>query len=201
MLLLLSFVPTEFTLLDHKFRKVDITSKIKEVFLNKKTCKADSLCKDSIKTPHISIDSLLALTLNLNLDSILEQEKNDLRISSFSGSSVILPRFFKALKCVRDSSSKTRVAYFGDSMIEGDLISQSLRNDMQNTMGGSGVGFVPATSIVSQFRRSIKHDFSNDWKGYSIQKNKELKNYAPSGYVFNPKIISHVELKDTITKT
>jgi len=200
MLLLLSFVPTEFTLLDHKFRKVDITEQLKEVFLSKKTSPGDSLFKDSIKAPHISVDSLLALSLNINLDSILEQEKSDLRISSFSGSSVILPKFFKALKSVRDSSSKTRVAYFGDSMIEGDLISQPLRNDMQNTMGGWGVGFVPATSIVSQFRRSIKHEFSNDWKVYSIQKNKELKNYALSGFVFNPKTITSAELKDTISK-
>ena len=196
-LLLLSFVPTEFTLLDHKFRKVDVTAQLKEIFLPKDS---KLISKDTLKVPHLYIDSLLALTLNLNLDSILEQEKNDLRISSFATNTILFSKFFHALRSVRDSSSRTRVAYFGDSMIEGDLISQSLRNELQNKVGGRGVGFVPITSIVSQFRRTIKHDFSDDWKCFSIQKNKESKNYAPSGFVFNPRILTSIEIKDTITK-
>jgi len=199
-MLLLSFVPTEFSLLNHNFRKVDITTQLKEVFFHKEVGKkVDLQSEDTIKVPHISVDSLLALTLKINLDSILEQEKNDLRISSFSDNSILFSRFFPALRSVRDSSSKTRIAYFGDSMIEGDLISQPLRNELQNRMGGWGVGFVPITSIVSQFRRSIKHEFSNDWKAYSIQKGKELKNFALSGFVFNPVVLTHNELKDTVT--
>jgi hypothetical protein len=40
---------------------------------------------------------------------------------------------------------KIRIAYFGDSMIEGDLLTQTLRKLLQKEFGGYGVGFFPFT--------------------------------------------------------
>jgi hypothetical protein len=76
--------------------------------------------------------------------------------------------FFNALSNLGKTRKKVRVAYFGDSMIEGDLITQDLRNLFQNRFGGEGVGFMPVTSIVAGFRQSIFHTFSPDWKEYNL---------------------------------
>ena len=54
--------------------------------------------------------------------------------------------FFAALNQIKQQKRKVRVAYFGDSVIEGDLVTSSLRNDLQELFGGKGVGFVPLTS-------------------------------------------------------
>ncbi|SHN42961.1 hypothetical protein [Chitinophaga sp. CF418] len=64
---------------------------------------------------------------------------------------------------------KVRIAYFGDSMIEGDLITEDLRDSLQYLFGGEGVGFVPVTSVVAGFRTTITHTFSKDWKDYSYK--------------------------------
>src|SRR5262245_44146680 len=59
---------------------------------------------------------------------------------------------------------KVRIAYFGDSMIEGDLLTQTLRKLLQQSFGGSGVGFVPITSQVSKFRQSVMDNYSGGWQ-------------------------------------
>lgn len=59
-----------------------------------------------------------------------------------------------------------RIAYFGDSFIEADILTADLREMLQQKYGGSGVGFVPITSIVSGFRPTVKHVFSG-WESHS----------------------------------
>lgn len=81
-----------------------------------------------------------------------------------------LSHFLSALHRVRTQQDKVRVAYFGDSMIEGDLITQSLRNHLQEIFGGEGVGFVPIYSQNPYFRKSIRHDVSSDWEDYNFMK-------------------------------
>ncbi|WP_341838275.1 hypothetical protein WJU16_10535 [Chitinophaga pollutisoli] len=84
--------------------------------------------------------------------------------------------FMEALRQLRTGSrKKVRIAYFGDSMIEGDLITMDLRDSLQSYFGGEGVGFVPATSVVSGFRTTITHSFSPNWTDY------HFKNSPPAG--------------------
>jgi hypothetical protein len=87
-----------------------------------------------------------------------------------SGQQFALSDFFqKLLELKKKKRKKIRIAYFGDSMIEGDLITQELRDEMQDYFGGSGVGFVPLTSIVAGFRRTVGHSFSDDWTDVSFK--------------------------------
>lgn len=79
-----------------------------------------------------------------------------------------LAHFFKALK----TKKKVRVAYYGDSQIEGDLITKELREKFQDNFGGEGVGFVGITSITAGFRQTITHTFSNNWKYVSMVNTK-----------------------------
>lgn len=82
---------------------------------------------------------------------------------------------------------KVRIAYFGDSMIEGDLITEDLRDSLQHLFGGEGVGFVPVTSVVAGFRTTITHTFSKDWKDYSYKQLPPSNLYLGiSGHTFMP---------------
>ncbi|MFZ9387911.1 MAG: hypothetical protein ACO25B_08515 [Chitinophagaceae bacterium] len=78
---------------------------------------------------------------------------------------------------------KIRIAYFGDSMIEGDLMTQTVRKMLQQTFGGSGVGFVPITSQVSKFRQSVVHDYSGGWQDDNFKTGKSGRLYF-SGHLF-----------------
>ena len=101
-----------------------------------------------------------------------------------------LTHFFQALNEVKKQKKKVRIAYFGDSMIEGDLISQDLRTAMQDVFGGNGVGFVPVTSIVAGFRKSVTHSFGN-WTTFNLLDTVPAHhNLGISGYSFIPKTVT-----------
>ncbi len=79
-----------------------------------------------------------------------------------------LNAFFLAIDSIRMGGS-VRIAWYGDSFVEGDILVGDLRDTLQSVWGGSGVGFVPITSEVAQFKRTIKHNFKG-WTSYSIVK-------------------------------
>jgi len=83
-----------------------------------------------------------------------------------------LKYFFEALD--RSSSEKVRIAHYGDSIIWGDVITENLRNDFQNKFGGHGIGFVSACTDDLSARKTIFHEFSDDWEWGSVfTKNRE----------------------------
>jgi lysophospholipase L1-like esterase len=86
-------------------------------------------------------------------------------IENYSSDEKTLKYFYKALQNV--SKNQVRIAFFGDSFIEGDIISASLRDTLQNVFGGEGVGIVPLASETAGFRKSIKHTYSH-WDTYSL---------------------------------
>ncbi len=97
-----------------------------------------------------------------------------------------LDRFFEALKNIKQKR-KVRIAWFGDSMVEGDLITQDLRYLLQKKFGGSGVGIVPLTSITAGFRQTIRHTFSENWSNKNLlEPLKPDDLLGITGYVFNP---------------
>jgi len=68
--------------------------------------------------------------------------------------------FYQALASARQLGRPVRIAYYGDSFIEGDIFSQDLREMLQDQFGGSGVGWVDCASQVHGFRQSVVHNFS-----------------------------------------
>ncbi|MFM2223977.1 MAG: hypothetical protein RJA07_179 [Bacteroidota bacterium] len=83
--------------------------------------------------------------------------------------------FIDKLKNIKKKKRKVRIAWFGDSMVEGDLFVQDLREALQNQFGGNGVGFVPITSVTGNFRQTIWTENSNNWQTISVLKNAEHK--------------------------
>ncbi|MET0393535.1 MAG: hypothetical protein ABW019_10360 [Chitinophagaceae bacterium] len=79
---------------------------------------------------------------------------------------------------------KIRIAYFGDSMIEGDLLTQTLRELLQQLFGGQGVGFVPVTSPVAKFRQTVSTDYSDSWADDNFKEGKNPRLFL-SGHSFH----------------
>ena len=96
-----------------------------------------------------------------------------------------LARFFTAVDSIRHGQT-VRVAWYGDSFVEGDILLGDLRDTLQTLWGGQGVGFVPVTSEVAQFKRTLKHQFQG-WTTYSVVKKLENRPvYGINGYAYQP---------------
>ena len=101
----------------------------------------------------------------------------------YKSDSAVLPQFLEKLQKLKDGQKiKIRIAYFGDSMIEGDLLTQTLRKLLQSEYGGSGVGFVPISSNVAGFRQTVTSSASG-WDDTSF-KTKGSKNLYFSGHIY-----------------
>ena len=68
--------------------------------------------------------------------------------------------------------SLVRIAVFGDSFIEADILTADMRESLQEQFGGKGTGFVPFASPLTRYRSTIKHTHSG-WKSYNIMQKKK----------------------------
>jgi hypothetical protein len=112
-----------------------------------------------------------------------EFEGNSL-FRDYSPEGTSLQKFFTVLNEIKSGEAKGRIAFFGDSFIEGDIFCADMRNSLQDIFGGNGVGFVPITSEVAQYRITIGHTFSG-FQSYSVIKKETRKEpYGAGGYCF-----------------
>ena len=103
-------------------------------------------------------------------------------IEDYSLGHIGLQRFFAALKNRRELNRPVRVAFLGDSFIEGDIMVADFRSGMQKEFGGRGVGFVPVTSVAAQFRPTVEQRASG-WTTWSMLTDHE-HGYTLSGMMF-----------------
>jgi hypothetical protein len=66
----------------------------------------------------------------------------------------------------------------GDSFVEGDILTADLRELLQDTFSGGGVGFVPVASPLTGFRQTVK-TISKGWTPYNIMQRRTV----PEPYV------------------
>ncbi|MDR2221203.1 MAG: hypothetical protein LBE34_00540 [Flavobacteriaceae bacterium] len=123
-------------------------------------------------------------------DKVLSTEAAD----AFEGM-VYLESFFARLyEYEQQHNGRVRIAYYGDSMTDGDMIVQDLRKNYQTKYGGSGVGYVPINSESSQSRGSVVHRYSKNWKNQSyVNVKRPSKPFGVSGQV--------AFVKDTVSNT
>lgn len=75
--------------------------------------------------------------------------------------------FYEALLSHRDTLPRpVRIAYFGDSFIEGDILTSDLRSLLQQHFGGCGTGFVDITSPINGFRPTVIHSYGG-WESHA----------------------------------
>lgn len=105
-----------------------------------------------------------------------------------------LEHFFMSLDSLKKTKKKIRIAHFGDSMIEGDLITSSLREEFQKEFGGSGVGLVSASPNNPSFRQTLGQEFSANWETLNAKDGKARSDIGISGYTSLTSATSWVKL-------
>ena len=104
---------------------------------------------DSTNSKGVTTDTLTPLELSS-------------RLMDYSEGQSALRRLRAALREGRSRS--VRIAFVGDSFIEGDILVAPFRQALQQRYGGKGVGYVPLTSPVARFRQSIQQRFEGAWR-------------------------------------
>jgi hypothetical protein len=183
---LLSRLP-RFTIGKFQFREIDLLASVRQ----------DPDPEPEYLTPLSETE-----TAALKLDSVAQEIQTSCKpgitcVEDFSKDSTGLDNFLRALSKLKKKGRPVRIAFYGDSFIEGDIFCGGVRDTLQSIFGGRGVGFVPITSGVTGFRNTIKHEFDN-WDTYSIIKadsssiNIEM---GPAGYCFKPRKENWVEYR------
>jgi hypothetical protein len=87
-------------------------------------------------------------------------------IEDFSDSTARgMTAFYRALEQVKNRP--VRIAYFGDSFIEADILTADLREMLQKRYGGGGAGWVDIVSATYGFRPTVRHAFEG-WESHSV---------------------------------
>jgi lysophospholipase L1-like esterase len=80
-------------------------------------------------------------------------------------------RFFQSLQQAQKDSTTVHVIHYGDSQLEEDRISSTIREDLQNEFGGNGPGLLPAVMHIPS--QSTSQWNNGDMKRYIIFGPKE----------------------------
>jgi lysophospholipase L1-like esterase len=129
-----------------------------------------------------------------------EQYNNNNCIIGFnSKDEVVLDKFQnKLLALSQNKKVKIRIAWFGDSVIEGDLVTQQLRELFYNYFkSNSGVGFLPINTVSSKFRITGTINSYGSYETNSFMKNPN--DLYLSGYSYNSRAIEFT-VKDRVKK-
>jgi hypothetical protein len=191
-LLILSWVPN-FTINEIEFKKIDFLSAIRP---DEKKIETIAELTDTAKQITAGIEDSIIVKQDSIVQEIQETCPPGLTcIEDYSHDSTALKHFVEALNVTEKSGKPVRIAFYGDSFIEGDVVCGSFRDSLQSIFGGEGVGFVPITSNVAGFRNTIKHNFKN-WRTVSlIGKKDTTAKIGPAGYSFIPLENNWVEYK------
>lgn len=104
-------------------------------------------------------------------------------------SSAGLTRFVAALDALQARRRRTvRIAWFGDSQIEADLVTEDVRDSLQHLFGGHGPGFVPIASVAAGSRTTVVQSFSGDWTDRHLLTRGPGARPGLSGHVFLPRV-------------
>ncbi|GAB6281922.1 MAG: hypothetical protein STSR0008_06660 [Ignavibacterium sp.] len=212
-LVLMSFIPKDLKILGYQIKPIDLFIDIKPDSLldnsnlfNKIFNKKESNQFDLSKANYTFASFIPVVTDNSKIN-IKDQEKNENEINSglyeylsnvvgISGNVSNLKYFFDALK--ETKTKQVRVADYGDSGNEGDLITADIRQKFQEKFGGKGVGMLSITSQDITFRTTTKHSFSDNWKTVSVLTGKEGNiPFGINGFVSIPQGISWVKYEAT----
>jgi len=218
MLLALSYLPSDLKILGYDIKSVDLLMDIKpdslldyssiqqktgivlsKEILSSKTVVNQGINKSAIYSS-VSLNLLqdLIKSLNEEIGATSESFQNgpQIRDVPISGNVSQMSYFFNAVK--NSKTTKIRIAHYGDSGIEGDLITADVRNSLQKQFGGNGVGMLAITSQDIMFRSTTRQTFSNNWSTYNVVVgNPEHLPLGMNGFVSVPNGPAWVKYKTT----
>jgi len=177
-------------------------------FIGFKQVLPNKIFSDSkIDSKNVLIDSMLLESvandsLSLENDSIAQAEQEEAQqeivfentegiefpsetFENYKGYQYLVSFYEKLYQLEQNPQSKVRIAYYGDSMTDGDLIVQDVRTNYQERFGGNGVGFVSITSESAASRGSVKSVYSKNWKTQSyLNVKRPISPFGVNGHVF-----------------
>lgn len=178
LLFIISFIKVDYQIGDFRIHTVDLLYDIKadepeeEILLDGEDYHSSGR-KDNLKA---GLDISVIIE---KLNEILESKKDNLTYNSplpaqgvktpITGNIKQLSYFFDALKNAK--SKGVRIAHYGDSAIEGDLITADIREGLQSRFGGNGVGWLGIVTQDITFRTTTKHSFSDNWETAALYSN------------------------------
>lgn len=173
-LFIISFIPVNYEIAGINIRQIDIFSDIKTEPDNG-TINQNIQFEYSTK-PQIlkaEFNPLASLNTFYNLlfpgnDNLIPAAAQGVK-TPIIGNTKQLSYFFDALK--NSKTKPVRIAHYGDSAIEGDLITADIREELQKRFGGNGVGWLGIISQDITFRTTTKHSFSDNWESAALYTN------------------------------
>lgn len=178
-LALMYFLPG-FSVREHVMRRVDLLSDVRMP-------KAVEEEPDSLLPPPPRVKPAFVDTCRAGMTCIEDYSDSTLRG---------MTPFYRALDELARHPRHVRIAVFGDSFIEADILTADLRNLLQSRYGGCGVGFVTITSMTNGFRPTVHHSFGG-WQSHSITDSTyfDRRKQGISGHYFIPRPGAYVELR------
>lgn len=197
---ILYYVPDQVARISLK--RVDLLSDLREkpgevpldslaqIWLEGDTLAVDSAALQQQAIEKAGIDSA-ALALRDSLYNLVyavpEADTLGARIEDYSVGHIGLHHFYTALRNRETLGRPVRIAFLGDSFIEGDILVADFRVEMQRRFGGRGVGFIPITSIAAQYRPTVKTS-AEGWKTHSILSEQDSLPFTLSCMTFEPTV-------------
>lgn len=173
-LYLISFIPVNYDIAGINIRQIDIFSDIKFQQENQElNNNIDNRVFEKRDFLAAQINPIAALNNLFDFLNPVNESSVTVPVQGVKtpliGNTKQLSYFFDALK---NSKSKTvRIAHYGDSAIEGDLITSDIREELQKRFGGNGVGWLGIISQDITFRTTTKHSFSDNWESAALYTN------------------------------
>lgn len=105
--------------------------------------------------------------------------------NDFSASESPFIRIANKINVLKISKEIFRIAFLGDSFIEGDIFTEGIRSSLQSMYSGHGVGLLPMAYPISGFRNSVRIQ-SSGWNIKSIINDTKNPRFTISGEYYVP---------------
>jgi len=165
-LYLISYIPVNYEIAGINIKQIDLFSDIK--LENENGVLDNTVYEQNFKQDIVASEiNPLAYLIRL-FDNSFSFAAQGVK-TPIIGNTKQLSYFFDALK--ESKTKPVRIAHYGDSAIEGDLITADIREELQKRFGGNGVGWLGIVSQDIMFRTTTKHSFSDNWDSAALYTN------------------------------
>jgi lysophospholipase L1-like esterase len=159
---------------------------------NTKNVVVDSMMLEAVETEGGVTETDTLTNTKIDFEAVNGIKFPSENFDDYKGYQHLVLFYEKLLQLETKKQGNVRIAYFGDSMTDGDMIVKDLRASLQARFGGEGVGFVNITSESAPSRSTLTHQFSSNWKTLSYLNVKHPNSpFGVNGHVFFTK-------KDTV---
>ncbi len=155
-----------------------------------------SLKPVSIFSDILADDTLALVPIKDTLAGVETCPEGVVCFRNFTGEKYPLDKLLGQVLEAKTKKGKVRIAWYGDSFSDGDILVSDLRDTLQSLYGGNGVGFVPITSEIAGFRRSVIHSFGG-WNTTSVLTNPGSGKLGINGFGYVPDSGNYVFYKGT----